>query len=57
MSEKLSNSRLFFYGLTDLPVTMSIFPVVVFIPRFYTSDMGVSLALVGTFIFLVRIGE
>jgi GPH family glycoside/pentoside/hexuronide:cation symporter len=34
---------------------MSIFPAMVFIPRFYSSDMGVSLALVGTIIFAVRI--
>ena len=55
MKERLSNSRLFFYGLTDMPIMMSIFPTVVFIPRFYTSDMGVSLALAGTILFVVRI--
>ncbi len=55
MQEKLTNSRLFFYGLTDMPVMMSIFPAMVFIPRFYSSDMGVPLALVGTFILVVRI--
>jgi GPH family glycoside/pentoside/hexuronide:cation symporter len=54
VQQKLTHSRLFFYGLTDMPVMMSIFPVVVFIPRFYTSDMGLSLALVGTIIFTVR---
>ena len=52
---KLSNKRLFLYGLTDMPVMMSIFPAMVFIPRFYSSDMGVSLAMVGTIIFAVRI--
>ena len=55
MQEKLSNSRLILYGLTDMPVMMSIFPAMVFIPRFYSSDMGVPLALVGTIIFAVRI--
>jgi glycoside/pentoside/hexuronide:cation symporter, GPH family len=55
MQKKLSNSRLFLYGLTDMPVMMSIFPVIVFIPRFYSSDMGISLAMVGTIIFAVRI--
>jgi GPH family glycoside/pentoside/hexuronide:cation symporter len=55
VAEKLSNSRLFFYGLTDMPVMMSIFPAMVFIPRFYSSDMGISLAMVGTVIFAVRI--
>ncbi len=34
---------------------MSLFPVIVFIPRFYASDVGVSLALVGTIMIVVRI--
>ena len=34
---------------------MSIFPVIVFIPRFYASDVGVSLAVVGTIMIAVRI--
>ena len=50
----LTRKTLFFYGLTDLPIAMSLFPVVVFIPRFYASDMGVPLAVVGTILFLVR---
>lgn len=53
--QKLKNSTLFYYSLTDLPVMLSIFPVLVFIPRFYASDMGVPLALVGTIILVVRI--
>ena len=52
---KLKNSTLFYYSLTDLPVMMSIFPVLVFIPRFYASDMGVSLELVGLYILVARI--
>lgn len=53
--QKLKNSTLFYYSLTDMPVMMSIFPVLVFIPRFYASDVGVSLAMVGTMIFIVRL--
>ena len=53
--QKLKQSTLFYYSLTDLPVMMSIFPVIVFIPRFYASDMGVSLAVVGAYIFATRI--
>ena len=40
---QLSRKTLFFYGLTDLPIAMSIFPVIVFIPRYYASDVGVPL--------------
>ena len=50
----LTRKSLFFYGLTDLPIAMSLFPVAVFIPRFYASDMGVPLAVIGTILFLVR---
>lgn len=52
---RLKRSTLFFYSLTDLPVAMSIFPVIVFVPRFYASDVGVPLALVGTIMIAVRI--
>ena len=55
MSAKLKNSTLFYYSLTDLPVMMSIFPVIVFVPRFYASDVGVPLTLVGTYILITRI--
>jgi Na+/melibiose symporter-like transporter len=55
VSTTLKRSTLFYYSLTDLPVAMSIFPVIVFIPRFYASDIGVSLALVGTIMIGVRI--
>jgi len=51
----LKRSTLFYYSLTDLPIAMSLFPVAVFIPRFYASDMGVSLAMVGTIMFVVRV--
>ncbi len=51
----LKRSTLFFYGLTDLPVSMALFPVLVFIPKFYTSDMGVSLAVAGSIILAIRI--
>lgn len=52
---RLNRSTLFFYSLTDLPVAMSIFPVIVFVPRFYASDIGVPLAMVGTIMIAVRI--
>ncbi len=53
--QRLKNSTLFYYSLTDLPIAMSMFPVAVFIPRFYASDVGVPLAVVGTIILVVRI--
>jgi len=51
----LRKSTLFYYSLTDMPVSMALFPVMVFIPKFYTSEMGVPLALAGTILLVVRI--
>ena len=53
--KKLKQSTLFYYSLADIPVMMSIFPVLVFIPRFYASDVGVPLAAVGAYIFITRV--
>ncbi|MDH3641099.1 MAG: MFS transporter [Gammaproteobacteria bacterium] len=53
--ERLKKSTLFYYSLTDLPIAMSLFPVAVFIPRFYSNDIGIPVALVGAIIIVVRI--
>ena len=55
LTPRLKPATLFCYSLTDLPVALSIFPVIVFIPRFYASDVGVPLTLVGTIMIAVRI--
>ncbi len=34
---------------------MSLFPVLVFVPKYYASDLGISLSLVGTIVLVVRI--
>ena len=54
MSGGLKRSTLFYYSLTDMPVMMSIFPAIVFIPRYYASEVGVSLAMIGTILLVVR---
>ena len=53
----LQNKTLFYYGLTDLPITMSLFPVVVFIPMYYTGEMGVSLGLAAMIMLAVRVSD
>ncbi len=52
---RLSRRTLFFYSLTELPVSMALFPVLVFVPKFYTSEMGVPLVLAANIILAVRI--
>ena len=53
----LKRRMLFYYGLADLPVSMSLFPVLVFLPKFYTGDMAVPLVLAGTIMLAVRISD
>jgi Na+/melibiose symporter-like transporter len=53
----LKKKTLFYYGLADLPVSMSLFPVLVFLPKFYTGDLAVPLALAGTIMLAVRISD
>jgi Na+/melibiose symporter-like transporter len=53
--ERLKKSTLFYYSLADLPIAMSLFPVAVFIPRFYASDMGVPLTILATIGIGVRV--
>lgn len=53
--QKLKTSTLFYYALADVPVSMSIFPIIVFVPRFYNSEVGLPLATIGTILLASRI--
>lgn len=53
----LKNKTLFYYGLTDLPVSMALFPVLVFVPSFYSSDMGVTLGVMATILLVIRVSD
>lgn len=46
-SARLPRSTLFFYGLTEIPIQVSSLAITAFIPNYYGSDLGVSLATVG----------
>jgi len=51
----MNKKTLFCYSLTDLPVSMAMLPILVFIPKYYTGEMGVSLALAANIILIARI--
>ena len=53
--KRLSKSTLFCYSLADMPVMMSIFPVIVFIPRYYSNEVGISVATIGTVMLIARV--
>ncbi|MEM6708751.1 MAG: MFS transporter [Pseudomonadota bacterium] len=55
MNTPLARRTLLAYSLTDLPVMLSLFPVLVFVPRFYSSELAIPVALVGTVMLVVRL--
>ena len=36
---KLKKSTLFYYSLAEMPINIALFPIMVFIPKFYTGEM------------------
>lgn len=53
--KRLSNFQLFCYGVTDMPLHFALTPVLVFIPKYYTSELGLGLILVGNLMLLARL--
>ena len=53
--QPLKRSTLFFYGLTEFPIHITLMPMTAFIPNFYASDLGISLAVVGTIVLVTRL--
>lgn len=54
-AQPLPRRTLFYYSLTDLPLMMALFPVLVFIPKYYSGNLGISLVLIGNIILFTRI--
>lgn len=52
---RLSRFKLFCYGITDMPLHFALTPVLVFIPRYYSANLGVSLLAVANLIMAVRL--
>lgn len=52
---KVSNRDLLLYALPSLPYSLAYMPVVNFIPSFYSTELGISLAVVGFAIFGTRL--
>jgi len=53
----LNKKTLFFYSLADLPVTMALFPVIVFVPKFYTTELAVPMVIAANIMLAVRISD
>jgi glycoside/pentoside/hexuronide:cation symporter, GPH family len=55
MPKRLSKYQLFCYGITDMPLHFALTPVLIFVPKFYTAELGVSLFLVGNMFLFARV--
>ena len=54
MQQKFSYSQIFIYGLPGLPLAMLGLPLFVYLPSFYSQDLGLSLSAVGLALLLAR---
>ena len=54
-SGSFPKSTLFYYGLSDLPVMLTIIPMAIWLSRFYTGDMGLSLSGVANIMLFARV--
>jgi len=55
VDQPLSRRTMFFYGLADMPIQVATIAVAAYIPNYYGSDLGVSLATVGTVWLVARL--
>ncbi len=54
---RLPNRKLFGYAFMEMPLAMAATPMALFIAPFYSRDLGLSLAMVGTIMMLARISD
>jgi Na+/melibiose symporter-like transporter len=54
-NQDVSRSRIYIFGSMGLPLAMISYPLSIWLPRLYASDVGLSLALIGTVISMAAI--
>jgi GPH family glycoside/pentoside/hexuronide:cation symporter len=52
--ETLGRSTIFYYGSIGFPLALIGYPVAIWLPAFYSTELGVSLSAVGTMLMLAR---
>ena len=52
--KKLPKKTLFFYGLSEMPLSIASLPLLAFIPNYYVSDLGLDFAVVALVMLLAR---
>jgi Na+/melibiose symporter-like transporter len=52
---KLKKRKLFFYGLSEMPISIAGLPLLTYLPNYYGSEVGISLAAIGWIWLIARI--
>ena len=56
MTEKrLSRKNLFFYGISEIPISIASLPLLTYLPNYYAQDIGISLIAIGNIWLFTRI--
>lgn len=53
--QPLTRFKLFCYGITDMPLHFALTPVLIFVPKYYTSELGLTLIVVGNILLIARV--
>jgi Na+/melibiose symporter-like transporter len=57
MNSKLQKKKILYYSLIALPLAIIGLPLYIYIPTFYTNDIGLDIAIVGLLIFIARLSD
>lgn len=57
MDEKLSKKQIIYYSLIALPLAIIGMPLYIYLPTFYTSTVGIEVAIVGLILFVARLSD
>ena len=57
MSTSLSKTTLSMYGLMGAPLALVGYPIAIWLPVFYASEIGISLAAVATMLLLAKLSD
>ncbi|MFK7914240.1 MAG: MFS transporter [Pseudomonadales bacterium] len=54
-AQPLPRHKVIFYSLTEIPLALALFPVLVYVPKYYGSNLGIDLAMVANVLLITRL--
>lgn len=54
-SKKISRKNLFYYGLSEMPISIASLPLLTYLPNYYGQEIGISLSAIATIWLFTRI--